>query len=135
MHTYIHAHTHTYVHKCIGPPAAALPQLLPHRPVFNLLLDAMTGVGFSSKADEDRWNDYDPAVDFERGGEVGLADVVGSFLHTKFHSSSTPPLPSSPPSLLSFLSSPPASSLSPSHTHIEQCAHEYLVCLCVCVCV
>jgi len=73
----------------LAPPQ--MQQLPPHRPVFNLMLDAMTGVLFGSKADEDRWNGYDPAVDFERGREVGLADVVGSFLHTRFHISSNSP--------------------------------------------
>jgi len=137
MRTYIHKYIFTYIHKYIDPTDAApgpsqLQQLLPHRPVFNLLFDAMTGVGFSSNADKDRWNDYDPTVDFERGGEVGLADVVGSFLLTRCQSSFVAP----PPILFpSFRSWPPPCPLlpPPPHMHAGQCAHKYLICLRVCV--
>jgi len=62
--------------------AAEAPVLLPlaRRPVFMLLVAAMTGVKFDSDADEKDWNFYDFDVDFERGGEVELANVVGAFL-------------------------------------------------------
>ena len=65
--------------------AAEAPVLLPlaRRPVFMLLAAAMTGVKFDSDADEKDWNFYDFDVDFERGGEVELANVVGAFLHAR----------------------------------------------------
>ena len=56
---------------------------LARRPVFMLLAAAMTGVKFDSDADEKDWNFYDFDVDFERGGEVELANVVGAFLHAR----------------------------------------------------
>ena len=65
--------------------AAEAPVLLPlaRRPVFMLLVAAMTGVKFDSDADEKDWNFYDFDVDFERGSEVELANVVGVFLHAR----------------------------------------------------
>ena len=69
-----------------SPRAAEAPVLLlplARRPVFMLLASAMTGVKFGSDADEKDWNMYDFHEDFERGGEVELANVVGAFLHPK----------------------------------------------------
>ena len=65
--------------------AAEAPVLLPlaRRPVFMLLVAAMTGAKFGSDADEKDWNMYDFDEDFERGGEVELANVVGAFLHPR----------------------------------------------------
>ena len=78
------------------PCAAELPVLLlpltaavgkeravAQRPVFMLLASAMTGVKFGSDALEKDWNSYDFDEDFERGGEVELANIVGAFLYPK----------------------------------------------------
>ena len=63
--------------------AAGKEEAVARRPVFMLLASAMTGVKFGSDADEKDWNMYDFDEDFERGGEVELANVVGAFLHTR----------------------------------------------------
>ena len=65
--------------------ASAFPASLssPHRPVFNLLLDAMNGVRISNEAQRMEWASYDPPVDFERGGEVELACVIGFYFHSR----------------------------------------------------
>ena len=63
--------------------AAGKEEAVAQRPVFMLLASAMTGVKFGSDADEKDWNSYDFDVDFERGGEVELANVVGAFLHPR----------------------------------------------------
>ena len=63
--------------------AAEKEEAVARRPVFMLLASAMTGVKFGSDADEKDWNMYDFDEDFERGGEVELANVVGAFLHPR----------------------------------------------------
>jgi hypothetical protein len=52
-----------------------------HRPVFNVFLDAMTGVVFSTPQSRDDWISYDVNRDFERSQEFGLAQVIGAYLH------------------------------------------------------
>jgi len=122
----------------LAPPQ--MQQLPPHRPVFNLMLDAMTGVLFGSKADKDIWNGYDPAVDFERGREVGLADVVGSFLHTRFHISSNSPKIShvcrkGSRVLGAFVSVSVSVAVSVSFSLSLSLSLSLCLCVCVCVCV
>jgi hypothetical protein len=51
-----------------------------HRPVFNVFLDAMTGVVFQSPQSRDDWSSYDVNQDFERSHEFGLAQVIGAYL-------------------------------------------------------
>lgn len=43
----------------------------------------MNGVKFASDALKNDWNSYDFDQDFERGGEVELANIVGAFLYPK----------------------------------------------------
>jgi hypothetical protein len=52
-----------------------------HRPVFNVFLDAMTGVVFSTPQSRDEWISYDVNRDFERSQSFGLAQVIGAYLH------------------------------------------------------
>jgi hypothetical protein len=52
-----------------------------HRPVFNVFLDAMTGVVFQTPQSRDDWSSYDVNQDFERSLEFGLAQVIGAYLH------------------------------------------------------
>jgi hypothetical protein len=59
-----------------GPSASSLH----HRPIFNMRLDAMSHVAFASPEDEQDWARYDPQEDFECGGEVELARVIGEYL-------------------------------------------------------
>jgi hypothetical protein len=59
-----------------GPPASSLS----HRPIFDMLLDAMARVHFRDQKDQEEWNNYDPDIDFEVGGEVELARVIGEYV-------------------------------------------------------
>jgi hypothetical protein len=52
-----------------------------HRPVFNVFLDAMTGVEFQTAQSEETWSSYDVDRDFERSQEFGLAQAIGAYLH------------------------------------------------------
>jgi hypothetical protein len=52
-----------------------------HRPVFNVFLDAMTGVEFQTAQSEEIWSSYDVNRDFERSQEFGLAQAIGAYLH------------------------------------------------------
>jgi hypothetical protein len=52
-----------------------------HRPVFNVFLDAMTGVVFQTAQSRDEWKSYDVNQDFDRSHEFGLAQVIGAYLH------------------------------------------------------
>jgi hypothetical protein len=63
-------------------PAGGLGRCAHHRPVFNVFLDAMTGVVFQTPQSERDWNSYDVnSQDFERSQEFGLAQVIGDYLH------------------------------------------------------
>ena len=61
-------------------PTGGLGLQAHHRPVFNVLLDAMTGVVFQTPQRRDEWSSYDVNQDFERSHEFGLAQVIGAYL-------------------------------------------------------
>jgi hypothetical protein len=61
-------------------PAGGLDLCARHRPVFNVFLDAMTGVVFQTPQSRDEWSSYDVNQDFERSHEFGLAQVIGAYL-------------------------------------------------------
>jgi hypothetical protein len=61
-------------------PAGGLGLQAHHRPVFNVFLDAMTGVVFQTPQSRDEWSSYDVNQDFERSHEFGLAQVIGAYL-------------------------------------------------------
>ena len=45
-----------------------------------MCLDAKSHVAFASPEDEQDWAQYNPQEDFERGGDVELARVIGQYL-------------------------------------------------------
>ena len=63
-------------------PTGGLGRYAHRRPVFNVFLDAMTGVVFRTAQSERDWNSCDVnSQDFERSQEFGLAQVIGDYLH------------------------------------------------------
>jgi hypothetical protein len=86
-------------------PAGGLGLQAHHRPVFNVFLDAITGVVFQTAQSRDDWNSYDVNQDFERSREFGLAQVIGAYLHRgevssrvldSFHQAQRAPDPADP---------------------------------------
>ena len=85
----------------VEDPTGGLGLHAHHRPVFNVFLDAMTGVVFQTAQSSDEWRSYDVNQDFDRSHEFGLAQVIGAYLHRGAVSSNVlgplgPALPGAP---------------------------------------